>query len=49
MQAIAFTWYPLTLQSFLIISLTKLTKEIQFKSLAEQKNIKQNEIKNEKS
>ena len=26
-QTIAFTWYPLALQSFLIISLTKLTKK----------------------
>ena len=39
-QTIAFTWYPSALQSFVIISLTKLTKKIQFKSLSEQKKLK---------
>ena len=39
-QAIAFTWYPLSLELFLIISLTKLTKQVQFKSPAEQQQEK---------
>ena len=44
-QTIAFTWYPLSLGLFLIISLTKLTKQVQFKSLAEQQQQKKDKIK----
>ena len=39
-QTITFTWYPLSLELFLIISLTKLTKQVQFKSLVEQQQQK---------